>query len=589
MTPSPLKFSAAALNMLAVLAAATLCLWSLLLWYRYHMHIPWKDTLPLLRELAPLLDRSLSMHDLPALLQPHYTAHRVLIPRLLLIADIRYFAGMGHVLYLAGWLATVAVWVLFCGAALRGLTLSRSQGVALGASALILLVAPANLWNLFNPINTSWPLSIATGLAALYLLVHTRNTQSVTAVLGACVFAGCSALTNFAGVLVWLLIPAILVYRSFRHTLPWIIICLAVVILYSWNIQSDAAIALSNTTESSVTAGFREEARSLLENLSPWIILQKSVVLLGWPLYQSEPAIALFLSIGSLLCLGVGCVALIRSRVHNKEMSSGDTWLLYCVSGALLCLGIVLSIYLGRVLPYPDEVHGPSPERYQTVVSIYWIHVLGTAMALLAQKSKRIQSAGLVVAVLLAFTLVFVPRSAYLENEFKSLAYGAALFQVGESATLTPRPISIPPVFTPRYAFAFNTLFEDHRIGWHGQKTGASLHTVTEACSDLGINIGISGLPQGPLKELLVTNDTHDYVSARSTLVITALIRDIEFWGENGFRGRLSPLHIGDYSPLQLMQPTHSRWVGAIPPSPPLTAMIARLNMVPGWTRECRL
>lgn len=581
------RYPAAAINLILAITAFGLCVWNILLWYRYHVHMPWKDTLPLLRDLLPMLDRGLSFRDLPELIAPHYTAHRVMVPRLLLATDISFFSGRGHIMYLAGGLATASVVLMFSRAARQATADQRSLWATSTLAAIVMLAAPANLWNLFNPINISWPLSLALALGALYVLTQSKNNIGTATVLCANLLALAAALTNFAGVLVWLLIPLVLYYRHFQHALSWSILCLVAVAIYTWNIQSDAAIALASTSNTPQTAAFLEDTRVLLDSQTLSTVLRKTIILLAWPLYADYPGLALAVSGFSLFCLGSGALQLVRQRGGGGI--SNTPWLLYCSSAALLCLGVCLSVYLGRILPYPDTVHGPSPERYQTVVSIYWLHIIGV-IAILTQSLHGIPalvSRG--VIALLPFILVLLPGSAYLANEFRSLAYAAALFQVGENDNLQPAPLSISPVFTPRYALAFEPAFKARELAWHTVADLPSPSTVPNSCEQMGVEISTGNPGGSPLTELLGESKVFTYLSAESSAASAIFLRDIEIWGSEGRLARLSPVHTADFSPRELLQARHSSWVGAMPRNYVRAPVLARLNVFPGLQRYCRI
>ena len=140
---------------------------TLLLWWRWHPQLPWRDLFVILDGLRPLLADAGTGEWLAFLVEPHYAAHRIALPRLLVAADLQYFGARNLLLYLVGWVGLLLLWLL--PLRLAGHTLGGRTALwwYLAGITGLFLFSPASLWNLANGINSAWHLSLSLAVAQL--------------------------------------------------------------------------------------------------------------------------------------------------------------------------------------------------------------------------------------------------------------------------------------------------------------------------------------------------------------------------------------------------------------------------------------
>ena len=188
---------------LAVCIAAIWVAWTGATWFRYHPHLPWRDLFLLLAQVRELAELPLSVTALLQWFEPHYGTHRIAIPRLLLLIDTRLLAGQNHAFYAAGWFCLLLMAALYTRMAASYFQQPRTTLFA-AALACIWLFSPAHLWNLVNPINVSWHLTLSFSLLAFYLLLHRYRAPRLWVWCIAYLLCALAAFSTFAGVLAWL-------------------------------------------------------------------------------------------------------------------------------------------------------------------------------------------------------------------------------------------------------------------------------------------------------------------------------------------------------------------------------------------------
>ncbi|MCZ6829300.1 MAG: hypothetical protein O7F73_06885 [Gammaproteobacteria bacterium] len=555
------QLSAALISLTLLLVAGALVLWTLALWYKYHPHMPWRDTLPLLRDLLTIFEGNYTGTDLLALLEPHYTAHRVLVPRLLLLLDLRLFAGQSHLFFAVGW-ASMALLLLLQGSAARSYFRGCRTGLLASLTLFtIFLFAPTHLWNLLNPLNSSWHLSIALSMLALFVAGAQHTPLSARRVTVAYTLLTLAALTNFSGVIAWLLLPVLFLLDRRRYSVWAFVGSGLFVLIYIQGVASDAEIALNITADlppSDAVQDMEQEAQAVLANNNLWLVIARTVDLLAWPLSRGSqhwPRIPVVLSLLGLASLWVYTIRnwwLHRSRLHP--------WLVFCLLGASLCLGIAASVQFGRLLTYPDAIHGPSPARYQTFIVGYWAYISGLAVSLGGRRAGWRQTSVLALTCAVALLLVLAP-GATLARQLKSAEYAAMLYLVGEQQELKSAPQSMAASFTSDYALAFDALFSSHGLAYHAAVSIPERRQDLPLCSNLGVQLEKSD-PLAPLSLVMAPNADFQTLIARVQGSAGMGIRHILIFNGPRLAGRLGPQHRGDFSPRQLAQAGHYEWLG---------------------------
>ena len=67
---------------------------------------------------------------------------------------------------------------------------------------------------------------------------------------------------------------------------------------------------------------------------------------------------------------------------------------------ALMALGVALAVALGRVIEQPNHAHGPSYERYNTIVAVYWAGVFGLLLGLCCRYGQGVCAATMSVILI---------------------------------------------------------------------------------------------------------------------------------------------------------------------------------------------
>ncbi|MFK8049889.1 MAG: hypothetical protein AB8B81_15790 [Halioglobus sp.] len=578
------------LSLLSLSVAVLLAFSLLAAWYRYHPHMPWRDTLPLLRNLMPLLTDGWSTSAALSLIEPHYTAHRVLVPRLLLFADIEFLGGRSHLLFASGVLGLALIWLSFSSLAiqrLRGDFWSRLFAVSLSAAVLL---APAHLWNFLNPICSSWPLSIGLSVAALYLLVSRRQQLGAPLLTVVYCLALLAAFSNFLGVLVWLLLPLPLIAGREKYWYLSVIASAVFVFLYLQGIDTDAEIAISiadGHPDNSEMQTYASQVRELVALNGPMAILSKSVLSLGAPLSLGHPAIAAGLVVLSLVFpLGFLFAALRRWWLREERLSQ---WAELCLLGCTLCIGAALSTHLGRVMPYPDVIHGASPERYQSYVLAYWIFCLGLLMEYaISLRTNRAKWLPVLASVVLAI-IVIAPRPDYLREEIRSAEHAAMLYSIGESDNLRIKLPETGLLYTAEYALGFRAFFAQRSLAYKRGSQGPAGGSLP-SCKQLGLR-SIAGMPNEALTALVKNPKNLRQISVELETWRAVVTRDMVVFVDGKMLTRLTPVQEASYTPIDLLKPSETQWRGGYMGKAVnlFSSADIRINGLLGFDASCRL
>lgn len=558
---------------LACVLAALTSLWSALMWWRWHPHLPWRDIYLVIEQLQPLFSGSATLEDWRSLAQPHYAAHRILVPRLLVALDLALFGGRNHLLYLAGVMALGVMVAL-------QLRLLRSQlegdgKLSLFFFAVVVLIwfAPANWWNLTNAINTSWHLSLALSVLAFYV-VATQDAGSRWRWPLAYALATTAAFTTFAGVIAWLMLPLLAVLQGRRHVLVAAVVSAVFTLLYLQGIRSDAAVASHWVGGDAAAAeAMRALGQAALADNGVVQIATKTLRFISWPLSEQGlfvPGVLLALSLWPLV---LTCRQLF-TQVRNGavEVPVAVRW---ASATALFCLGVAVAVQLGRVVEQPNYAHGPSFERYMTVVSLYW-----TSVVVLLGARARAWSLGvcsLVVPLMLVVAVVLArPWGDYLKQEVDSLSVAHRLYAGGEKPHLRPPGLNPQQRARPEYVYHFDAFFEKQGAAYFGAPAERPAESPP-TCGNLALEVA-------PATRAM----TRVEIGARGLQALW--LRELLLLGEGGIRVRLGPEHRGDYQPVALLAPQHTVWVGLLPAAEQLPErLILRQRLPGGIIRDCQM
>lgn len=575
-----LDFQQAALISLAAISIATALssfAWTAIVWSRWHAHLPWRDLFVILDDLKPILAGESIWRSSEFLFDAHYAAHRITIPRILVYLDLAVFRGQSHVLYAAGWSALLLIFCLY--ACMAREFFRESKALAWFSCGLIgiILFSPAHSWNLINAINTSWHISYALGVSAFYLLIRTSEAPRAHTWLLAYGLATLAAFTNFAGVIVWLLLP-VLAVRSSRTALILAVSCsVLMTLIYLNGIISDAEIAASwNAGNPDVAAKIQQTGKEALDNQSVAQIFTRTARVLSWPFSNTHPTQGIVLFASSLLILTVGWIQFFKAAIAGRRL---DRWTEWCLMLATLSLGVGIAIQMGRMIEQPNHAHGPSYERYNTIVAMYWTGVFSVLAGALPRFPILLRLATMLSMLLIVYHLV-APSGRYLEQEINSAEAAARLFVAGETPTLKEKIDSRMLRFKPEYVYTFEPIFESRSIAYRAPLNLPDGQDIMPDC-DLG-SFNIAPY-RDERTEVEQVHFTFNYLGSM-------LVRDVVISRNGLLLSRLIPVHQGDYSPRQLVVPGFNHWSGHIKPGTDLANPVQLMfNLIGGIKHSCIL
>jgi len=553
MSTKYLQHATSALAICSLLTGLSWLIWTIALWYRLHLHIPWRDQYLILDLVVPILERGLQWKDVLAFLQPHYLSHRIALSRLLETADLVVGGGRNHIVYASAWLSMATIvagfWYYWQSAFRDNWRLLAMFAGVLGC----FLFGPSQVWNLIDPINASWALSFALTLLAFSWLLHRGGEVRWRDWLLVYTLTSLAAFSTFTGVIAWLLIPVAAWQCSYRSLAISAVVSCLLAFLYCRGLEIDATVAMQIADEFK-SDNLRQAATDALASRTPLGILWRAALVLSWPLSGESPKVA-----GAIALLGSFTFLPTAARwltSAGKGSAKFETWPVLAMLLAATCIGVALASRLGRIMQYPNTLYGPSDERYQTIVAVYWVCVMGIVLYTVSTCRPALQLC-IVLAVILLTELLIRPAGNYLEQEIKSIELAKALFVRG--ARQEPDIVSQDwkNHFIPEYIFSFNEFFKQRSLAYFYRPNAPVRDESKPACAELhwyySIETGRDNKPDSlhlriPLPRFLITNEVW--------------IRDRE-----AEYTQLIPVHSGDYSPAALMRPSANLWTGILPDS----------------------
>jgi hypothetical protein len=535
---------------LALILGAFWFIWTLLLWYKLHPHLPWRDMFVILDGLSKQPN---FLTDWQALIEPHYAAHRIAVPRLLVALDLRLLDGQSHALYASAWIGLLSCLGILFYTARDYFEHNPSSGLFYAGIAVTLMFAPAHLWNLVNAINASWHITFACAFVAFYILVRRPEPPGAGAWIMAYLFATIAAFTTIAGVIVWLLLP-VLAIRCSRVTLTiTVLISVLLATVYSIGLSSDADIAVAwkgdNTEviEKIKAAGIEAKTNNTLT-----VIVSRTLRVLTWPL-SSEKSITGALLVSLSLCvLAFSGVRFLRSEFQGQD--AYHPWVKLCLMASVLALGIALAIQFGRLIEQPNHADGPSFERYNTVGAIYWIGIMGLALSTLNYLGN-LHRLLLMGSCLTIAALLIYPKGDYLQQEVMSMEHASRLYASGENPELRRPAGRKMSRIKPEYVFHFDPYFQEKELAYLAP--GEPPYAPEDSSLDC---------PTSSMKARYRRSDIKGYKTLEVSLgaAQSMITRDILIYSERKFLARLHQSHADNYNPLELARPSSNVFTGQI-------------------------
>jgi hypothetical protein len=409
----------AAFGLLAI--GVYLLLGQLHFFYQFHPHVPVKDTWRFLGLVETVLENGWGAVPGGDWVAAHAGAHRIVLTRLLMALDYQFLGGQNHLLFASAWLSLLALVGIYARVFHDLFPTSPGRFLFYLGLTLACLFSPSQLFNLVNPINASWYVAMAMSAASIYLLLTGGKRIAPGRLLLALSAAGMSALSNFSGLLVWLLLPFAVMLARQSRVLVASVAALAVllVLTYLSGIESTVGIIINDPdVNSAARKAWVEQGQVLF-----WLrfclgVFRNALLYLGAPLSTLSATGGITLASLSLVLLGFAWWWHFRSFASNAAPAPLPAFFLLVAS---LCIGIALATQLGRIY-----IGGPDALRYQTVVMVYWLNICGLLATFpwrLLFRSKAFVSGGQaspVLCLLLMVSLVFLPlgKIGSRESEF---------------------------------------------------------------------------------------------------------------------------------------------------------------------------
>lgn len=416
------------LALLAFSAGISLLLFNLYLWWRFHVHLPMHDTAHALPLVQTALEQGFWSTTLADWLALHANGHRIAITRLLMLVDYRYFGGQNHVIFASAWASMAVMLAVYAGAFRQGYRAEGRLLLFVVGLVLVFLSSPTQFWNTVNPINGSWYVVFAASALAVWLIANKPTTPTFWIFLAAYLLAIVAAFSNFAGVIVWLLLPALIALRSTRAGLCAALLSGLFVWLYLHDVSPALVVPQDSSGWETAKTDNLEPSSSVTDSLPRLgLIITQTLAYLGSPLSIEKPRLARFLVIISILSVALMWVTLAAQRLRG--IYCHNVWLELTLTMATLCLGVAIAAQLGRVA-HPE----PTAERYQTIVMVYWLSVCGLALFLALQASKRIIAWQLIATTLclVVATLLLTSSSGAINRSVRDAGRANAIEVLGQ-------------------------------------------------------------------------------------------------------------------------------------------------------------
>ncbi len=560
-TPPPASrhtYAALTLASLALIAGLACLLATIVLWYRLHLHMPWRDMYLVMSYWVPLLENGAGEHWLAELFSAHYSSHRITLPRLIIAADLLFGNGQNQWFYFCGWLAAFAMLLMYVSQSQQAPTYQR---LFLAGIALCFLFGPSQLWNFINPINLSWHITLALAMAAFLVLLKPGTRIQPHDWILAYLLASLAAFTTFGGVIAWLLLPLAGARRTGAVPLAALFsLSVLFAVLYSWNLQADADIAMRWTQGNpDAIAQVQELASAAIASSNPLSLSWGAAQMLSWPLSEGQAGLGASLTLISSLLFLLPLWQLVSSRRGTDPPPTN--WSLFCLCLAALCVGLALATQMGRLLEQPNYIHGPSFERYQTIVGLYWMAFFG--LFITEAPRLRNSAAWQHLAACLGLTwLLMVPGGHYLEQEIENISSAKRIFAQGEQGDM-PAARNLAKLHAgPQFIYSFDDFLRARQLAYHrGEPSVTTAETL--ACEASGVHLEWQANGNGD-QELRLQLPWRQFAGSR------------ELWlsSHQALVLRLYPVHEGDYSLRALLTPGKNSWQGQINDLPNLDALL---------------
>ena len=380
-----LTYTIAVIAVLTFTAGTFFFLLNIDMWVRYHINIPSNDAIVQIPLIASALEHGIWSTNLQDWFSIHAGAHRIALIRILMFVDYRFFAGYGYVSYAVAWLSIALILVVYTRAFRQTYRSETALLIFSTGLALLFLSSHTQFVNLIQIVNTTWYMALGASALAIHMITKTSAPPTVFVFSVAYVLAIIAGLTNFGGVIVWLLLPLVIAMRSMSIGLIGALCSSVLLALYLPGIASNDTSFINSSLPVETLTALDLQPPTLPEQLKNQVVymFSQTYIGLGSPASQHHPLVSKIAVSASLLLIICGWLKVLTSKFFGRYRH--NAWFELALVMATLCLGIVLSTYMERNL-----LRTPLAERYQTIVMVYWLSVcnilLGFALAVNSHK-----------------------------------------------------------------------------------------------------------------------------------------------------------------------------------------------------------
>ena len=534
--------------------------------------VPWLDEWVMIQEFI------LHKHGSPLLpiLWSSYWGHRLVIPRLILFANLRWTSG-ASLTWLTFAIQSIEVGLL---CALSWVLVGRRARTLFAVSVMVILnlmLSPLQMENFVWSMQFMFPLVYtAAGAAFLCLALHRKNGRYSFPLL--CVVAAAVAsYTMPNGLLVWPVLVAQAIYLKMK---PYVTIVIAllgggIIASYCWHYQTPAlGLGVFGMLRHPVDA----------------------VMLVGRLLGGALNSIPLRFGIAVTLLALAGAVYMGWRALRDGP---AQRWWLSALAAILVFLLLsAASIVAGRLTPQWLADDTALPSRYYTLIDAFWATLAIFILYIFSDRPRSLVLAGFYGALYLCLMFLHPRMQKHTAEDWSDFfrgadAVGAALIVNAPDEKLLSVLWPLKPQREDIVAFLRQehlAVFAEPRAAWQGRRVSEFFRPAGDRCiGGIERTLALDDSATGESWRIegwawdVSTNRDFDYlVIAEPTGLVVGVAR-------GGFRHRYFPGFFTDIpvAPVHHMRFPASEWLGYV--SQPVRSHWTAYGLLPQMDRICMI
>lgn len=486
---------------LLALTCLTITLITLYVLWVSHWHGPFRDMWEIYSFLEKIVQHTWSWNDL---WESYGYAHRLLIPRLLFVADYTFADASNHLLITVALLCQIGICIVFAR-----VLFAQSALLLWQRWSLFLLVASFQfsgtlLFNLMHTFDVQWFLCCFFVTTSFYLMTVEDFGKHSVWLAGSGILIVLACLSNFSAMAAWPVWMLFVFFRSdsiVRRSVP-ILVAMLFIAVYAVGIRSAGADAFASV--------------NLLVRAVYFLVLFP-LMYLGNPVsdpdYLPFGAWAMILVVAPLILLVHFGWKYLKERIKTFDQGT-----FFLVALVLFCFGVAVMTGLGRGYD-PSHVYA---SRYQNIVMLFW----SAAVPLIFIQTKKMPlMPGLLFrasAVFIVLGFITCQWQAWNENLLLgrnvSRSHLALMMGYSEDVPMISATVSRSMIYVPGYNLEKERLLhEQARKGVYGGAMGEAwlnglrLSELSMRCENVEWNITDRLTPYTRFVEFTVTGEVKPY------------------------------------------------------------------------------